>query len=96
MKHCHCGLKGQIKKFKAGKLGLLGGILIIGHLLLHVAECLILPAFLIAFHPHNAEAVEDLTNEEFKETTFATQLDFSYSLQADFFENLEYYYPLKR
>ncbi len=96
MKHCcHCGLKGQIKKFKAGKLGLLGGFLIIGHLLFHVAECLILPAFLISFHSHDAEATDSLTDEDYKTTTFATEPVFPYDLHADFFNDLEHYYPLQ-
>ncbi len=55
---CHCGLKEQLKKFRAGKLGVLGGILIVGHLLFHVAECLVIPAIIIAFGGNAAETME--------------------------------------
>lgn len=71
--HCHCGLKEQINKLKAGKLGLLGGVLIIGHLLFHVVECLVLPALFIGFSHDDAEAATDLDNAELNQTTFSWQ-----------------------
>ena len=71
--HCHCGLKEQLKKFRAGKLGLIGGVLILGHLLFHVAECLILPAIFLAA-TSNAESETHQTQEfsilALQETTF--------------------------
>lgn len=71
--HCHCGLKEQLKKFRAGKLGLVGGVLILGHLLFHVAECLILPAIFLAANG-NAEGethqAEELSLLALQETTF--------------------------
>ena len=71
--HCHCGLREQLSKFKAGKLGILGGILIIGHLLFHVAECLILPAIFLAAsgNAESSETSEQLLVLELQETTFA-------------------------
>lgn len=71
--HCHCGLKEQLKKFRAGKLGLLGGALILGHLLFHVAECLVLPAIFLAVGS-NAEGETHPSSElsilALQETTF--------------------------
>lgn len=97
MKHCcHCGLKSQLQKFKAGKLGLLGGILIVGHLLFHVAECLILPAVFIAFNHHDTEAVEEIASEVVVTESITTPSDDLIALHADFFQTLEYNYPLKR
>lgn len=97
MKHCcHCGLKSQLQKFKAGKLGLLGGFLIIGHLLFHVAECLILPAIIVAFNHHDVEAVEEIPSEVIVAEFLTTPSDDLIALRADFFQTLEYNYPLKR
>ena len=63
--HCHWGLHSQIKKLRAGKLGLLGGVLIVGHLLFHVAECLILPAIIMAINGDNtAEATSEMIEVE--------------------------------
>lgn len=68
--HCHCGLKSQIKKFKAGKLGVFGGILIIGHLLFHVVECLALPTILMALRGNSAEAAtSQIIDAEMTENT---------------------------
>lgn len=97
MKHCcHCYFKEQLRKFKAGKLGLLGGFLIVGHLLFHVAECLVLPALFVALHPHDAEATDELTAEEISETTFIATSPDPYGLHVSFYETLDSYYPLKR
>lgn len=71
--HCHCGLKEQLKKLKAGKLGLLGGILIIGHLLFHVVECLVLPVIFVGFTHDDAEAVTELDDDMLNQTTFSWQ-----------------------
>ncbi len=68
--HCHCGLRGQLQKLHAGQIGLLGSILLIGHLLFHVAECLVLPAILVALHGSEAEAATELSPEEAEQTTF--------------------------
>lgn len=68
---CHCGLHNQIKKFKAGKLGLLGGILIVGHLLFHVAECLILPVIFVGFTSHSHGGSHEAVASDLIETTFS-------------------------
>lgn len=76
--HCHCGLHDQLKRFSAKKLGLLGITLMIGHLLFHVVECLILPALIVGFSGHHdhqtasAESLETVTaviEESLLETT---------------------------
>lgn len=51
--HCHCDLHAQFKKFRAKKLGLLGAALMVGHILFHVVECLVLPAILVGFSGHH-------------------------------------------
>lgn len=96
MKHCcHCGLKHQLKNFKAGKLGLLGGILIIGHLLFHVAECLVLPALIVAFSHQDAEATAELSSPELPETNLPLSLPAPTALHCDFYATLESYHPLR-
>lgn len=95
MKHCHCGLHEQIKKFKAGKLGLLGGILIVGHLLFHVAECLVIPALLMAFNRQDVEAIEQLSLPETQETTYENILPDFRNHELTFCEALENSRPLK-
>lgn len=97
MKHCHhCHLDDQIKKFKAGKLGLLGGILIVGHFLFHVAECLILPVIIAGFSRKDAEAVESLDEIELSETTLDKRPSDLFGLRQTFFESLQQNYPLQR
>jgi len=88
--HCHCGLKEQLKKFKAGKLGLLGGVLIVGHLLFHVAECLIIPAIIVALSHHEVEATDELSDSHLEETTFTTDFPEVKDLHTNFFETLDY------
>lgn len=98
MKHqhiCHCGLKDQLRRFKAGKLGLLGGILILGHLLFHVAECLIIPAILFAIHRQPVEAVEGVLEAEIVADTEVDFADTAATLQEDFYQTLQKYYPLR-
>lgn len=94
MKHCHCHFREQVKKFKAGKLGLFGGILIVGHLLFHVAECLIIPALLVAIHREDAEAIEELTDTQLQETTFNNILSDLYNPKLTFQEALKNSRPL--
>ncbi len=89
-KHCHCGLGGQIKKFKAGQLGIFGGILIIGHLLFHVAECLVLPAFLMMINGNTAEATSEVKESEISETSLIVSKMHD-DLQVDFTTSLELY-----
>lgn len=69
-RHCHCRLRERLQDLKAGKLGLLGGVLIIGHLLFHVAECLVLPAIFMAANSNASESLEslELTAAEMHET----------------------------
>ncbi len=69
--HCHCHLREHLRDLKAGKLGLLGGVLIIGHLLFHVAECLVLPAIFMAANSNASESAAEsleLTTAEIHET----------------------------
>jgi len=93
--HCHCGLENQLKKFKAGKLGLLGGAVIVGHLLFHVAECLVIPAVIIALNRHEAEAVDELDVRDLEEATFTTELFEVTDSRINFFETLDYSKLLK-
>lgn len=90
--HCHCGLKSQIKKFKAGKLGVFGGILIIGHLLFHVVECLALPTILMALHGNAAEATTSqvVDTEIIIDTTIQNYLNFT-DLNLSFQETIDAY-----
>ena len=92
--HCHCHFKDQFQKFKAGKLGLLGGVLIIGHLLFHVAECLILPSILVAFHLHDTEAAEELSSEEAKETNLFHRPVNLHDLHVKFYDTLIHEYSI--
>ncbi len=71
--HCHCGLKSQLAKLRAGKLGLLGIIFIVGHLLFHVAECLVIPAIFMAASGNAAESAE-LSHEDLHETAITLVL----------------------
>lgn len=89
--HCHCHFRDQLTKFKAGKLGLLGGFLIVAHLLFHVAECLLLPVIIASFSHHDAEAVAELNTEEMQETTHNTASDQLNILHGDFFQTIEDY-----
>lgn len=93
---CHCGLKEQLKKFRAGKLSLLGGFLIIGHLLFHVAECLIIPAILVALNRHDVEAINELNQTDLQEITFTTELTELNRHHTNFLNALEYFRPLRR
>lgn len=88
--HCHCGFAERSKKFKAGKLGWLGGVFVVLHLLYHVAECIVLPAALLAMHGKTAEAAE-LGTEEVQETTFADNFAELQDLQLSFSDSLQKY-----
>ena len=55
MKHCHCGLREHFQKFRLQKLGVLGAILMILHVLFHVVECLLVPAILVAIHQQTVQ-----------------------------------------
>ena len=64
MKHCcHCGFREHFSHFKTKKLGLLGGVLLILHLLWHVAECLILPALFVGTVNVAAKPQEHMTED---------------------------------
>ena len=62
--HCHCGFRDHLKRFRAKKLGLAGGIFLVLHLLFHVAECLILPSILVGLGGHLAEEPAVATDGE--------------------------------
>lgn len=89
--HCHCGFAEKSKKFKAGKLGWLGGVFVVLHLLYHVAECIILPAVLIALHSNQTEATE-LSPAEVQTATFSSQ-DYQelQLLRTNFYDSLQKY-----
>lgn len=93
--HCHCRFEEKRKKLRAGKFGVLGGCLVVLHLLYHVAECLILPVVLIAAHRNNAEAA-DVDHTLLEETTFSDKFfasgpTQSESVQIGLFDSLEKY-----
>ncbi len=97
MKHCcHCHIDEQIKKFKAGKLGLLGGVLIIGHLLFHVAECLVIPVIIAGLNRRPVEAIEELDEKELSETAIASHSDSLVSLKLSLSESIQQNYPISR
>ena len=75
--HCICGFKDQLHKFRAGQLGLLGGALIVGHLLFHVAEVLILPVIFVGFSGHHHSESHEASAEELLETTFVNRIFFN-------------------
>lgn len=96
--HCHCGLKSQLHKFRARKLGLVGIVLMGLHILFHVAECLVLPAILVAFSGPHDEATATSSDEivETVEVGEAELTDFQFGLITDprsgFSYSLENYY----
>lgn len=92
--HPHCKLDEQVKKFKAGKLGLLGSLLIVGHLLFHVAECLIVPAIIVAIGHHDASASEELSSAELPQATFDPAWARSQDYHIKFTDALEFLRPL--
>lgn len=97
MKHCcHCHIDEQIKKFKAGKLGLLGGVLIIGHLLFHVAECLVIPVIIAGLNRRPVEAIEELDEKELSETAIVSHSDSLASLKLSLSESIQQNYPISR
>lgn len=95
MKHCHCHFKEQLSRFKAGKLGLLGVFLIIGHLLFHVAECLLIPIIIAALTRQDAEAIEELSSPELQETTFVEDFSNFQASDLTFSAALEHSRPLR-
>ncbi len=88
--HCHCGFSEKCQKFRAGKLGLLGGVLVVLHLLYHIAECLVLPAIFIAINGNSAEAAE-LSEPELTETTVLNDFKELKALRTSFYDSLEKY-----
>lgn len=57
---CHCQFKAHCKSLRAKRLGLLGGIIMVVHLLYHVAGCLFLPAAFMALHDHLHHDTQDI------------------------------------
>ncbi len=64
--HCHCGIKGHFDKFRFKRLGVLGAVLMIGHVLFHVVECLVLPALLVAWSGYAIEENIEETADQVK------------------------------
>lgn len=72
MKHeCHCGLSKHLKHFRAKKLGIVGVILMLVHILFHVVECLILPAIIVGV----TEQATSAKSAETKDYTRQMRLD---------------------
>lgn len=100
--HCHCGFKKRHQLAKGKKLGVLGAVLMILHLLYHVAECLILPAVFMAWSGHSAEdaIATEIAETENSETSEQIELKVEEAskpnilfstrikLYTDFFETL--------
>lgn len=95
--HCHCGFEKRHQLAKGKKLGVLGAVLMVLHLLYHVAECLILPAVFMAWSGHSAEdaIAAEVENPESSEQinlnvteTPNSETIFSTVLYTDFFETL--------
>lgn len=91
--HCHCGLGDKLHQLKAGKLGLLGGIFLVLHLLFHVAECMVLPALIVAFRGETV-ATSELSEQEATEYSALPQPHRSV-LYVEFRTSLEIYSPLR-
>ena len=70
MSHCeHCHSKLHRKFFQVKRVGIVGAILVVLHLLFHLVEFLILPTVFVALGGHAAEAPavavsEELSDEE--------------------------------
>ena len=86
--HCHCGLKAQVKKFRAKKLGLVGVVLMGLHILFHVVECLVLPAILVAFSGAHDEATATNETVEVVELDEAETVHMSFELTGQFGSSL--------
>lgn len=81
---CHCGFEKKLHQLRAGKLGLLGGFLMVAHLLFHVAECLVLPAFLMAINGETVEAL-DLDSHELHLVTIDVDLTTTKLMSTDLY-----------
>lgn len=92
--HCHCGFFKRHAHFKAKRFGALGAVLMVLHLLYHVAECLVLPAIFVGLsHGHDdTAAVSDETYESLNITDRPDTL--TQSGQLTFAEAAKYAAPL--
>lgn len=91
----HCHLCEHNAKIRAKNLGILGGLLIVLHLLFHVAELLLLPTLFAVFHHHGAEALSELDDNNLTETTFVSGFADVEVLRLGFQETLTTYPLLK-
>lgn len=92
--HCHCGLERYLQRFRVRKFGALGIVLMVLHVLFHVAECLVFPAILVALGGRAAEeqaaATGEITTAIIEESAGASYsltqdlVDFQQSLQTTF------------
>ena len=90
--HCHCELGEKIHRLEAKKLGILGGGLVVLHLLFHVAEALVIPAMILALRGETAATTEIAEDEEMSLTMKPHR--HGQMLQKDFWQSLAEYSPL--
>lgn len=88
MKHCHCGLKEHFQTAHVKKLGALGVVFMIGHLLFHVVECLLIPALLVAFH--HQETPSATAAEAAPQPAPVLEVEYCPLRETNFFENWQY------
>ena len=66
MSHCdHCHSNFHRRLFRVRRVGALGAILMVLHLLFHLVEFLVLPAALVAFGGHATEEPAVATSEDY-------------------------------
>lgn len=87
--HCHCGLKEHFQSLRVKKLGALGVVLMVLHILFHVVECLLIPALLVAFHDQETQPATATSSVE--QSVTELQIEYSPLVEANFFENWQRY-----
>lgn len=87
--HCHCGLKEHFQSLRVKKLGALGVVLMVLHILFHIVECLLIPALLVAFHGQETQPAAAASSAE--QPAAKLQIEYSPLAETNFFENWQRY-----
>lgn len=83
--HCHCGLKEHFQSLRVKKLGVLGVVLMILHILFHVVECLLIPTLLVAIHDQETQPATAASSSE--QPVVDLQIEYSPLTETNFFES---------